>query len=119
MSIADMLRARQRELAASKAAIERDLDDVAVALAALGQGPEDSGAAMPQNSQNAMSVDDAIVRAVEAGQKTPRDILAHLSAKLGVHTTINSVRTRVSKLKNVGRIAHDGMGWVPALPPLI
>ncbi len=122
MSIVDMLRARQQELEAHKAIIDKELGDIAKALGAIetppdgGEdgGPQLTGAAVTQY-QHPMPVDDAIVIAVTNGCKAPQAILAHLRQRLGVHTTIASVRTRVSRLKDRGRLAHDGDGWI--IPP--
>jgi hypothetical protein len=60
-----------------------------------------------------MLVNDAIILAVEAGNKTPVQILRYLKEKLGVDTTLNSVRSRVSPLGQQGLIGHDSSGWVP------
>lgn len=60
-----------------------------------------------------MPVNDAIVMAVNAGCKSPVQILSYLVSELGIKTTLNSVRSRVSPLKQMGRIAHDGSGWIP------
>lgn len=60
-----------------------------------------------------MPVDDAVILAVKAGQTTPRAIRDYMAERLGVDTTINSVRTRVSKLKKLGKIGHNRDGWVP------
>jgi hypothetical protein len=59
------------------------------------------------------SVNDSIVAAVEAGNKTPASILGYMAEELGVATTLGSVRANLSPLKAKGRIAHDGIGWVP------
>ena len=62
--------------------------------------------------EHIMPIDDAIVEAVRSGTRTPAKILAFLSSELGIETTINSGRTRVSRMKNNGRLAHDGQGWI-------
>lgn len=58
------------------------------------------------------SIDDAILEAVANGVQTPAKILDYLSSRLGIDTTINSVRTRVSRLRADGRLARDDGGWV-------
>lgn len=63
--------------------------------------------------RHARPVGDAIVEAVEAGMRTPVAVLDYLSTQMGIHTTIGSVRARLSPLKKEGRIDHDGQGWVP------
>jgi hypothetical protein len=60
-----------------------------------------------------MPVGEAIVEAVGAGQKSPTGIFKYLADELGVHTTLGSVRARLSPLKSEGKISHDGDGWVP------
>jgi hypothetical protein len=64
-------------------------------------------------NKHPMAVGDAIVLAVEAGNKSPKSVLDYLADALGVHTTLGSVRARLSPLKVEGRISHDGNGWVP------
>ncbi|MDT9600029.1 hypothetical protein [Sphingosinicella rhizophila] len=115
MAILEMLLERQKELEAQKAVIEKDLSDVAKAIAAI-NGPASAAVKLEGNQpSHPMPVDKAIVIAVREGSRTPVQILDYLRKRLGVHTTINSVRTRVSKLKNDGRIDHDETGWVPSV----
>jgi hypothetical protein len=66
-------------------------------------------------SKHPMAVGDAIVLAVEAGNKSPTSVFDYLADELGVHTTLGSVRARLSPLKTEGRISHDGSGWVPVV----
>ena len=83
----------------------------------IGQAAQKSSPLAPLPSpapKHPMRVNDAIVIAVGAGMKTPTRILAYLADHLGVHTTLNSVRSRVSPLGQEGRIAHDETGWIPA-----
>lgn len=121
MTIIDMLREQQKELEAKKAVIDRELEHVQKALAAI----EDSGAGGFANAgrvaeenakyQHPMPVDDAIVIAVKNGAKSPTEIHAYLRRKLGLHTTVGSIRTRVSKLRKKGRITHSAEGWLPGI----
>lgn len=122
MHVRDMLLQRQKELKDSIASVQAELEDIDRALAAIGQPVRDIGQPKPEKVtravsssviQHKMPVNDAIVLAVEAGKKTPVNILAYLKDELDVHTTLNSVRSRVSPLKKEGRIAHDGDGWIP------
>lgn len=118
--IAEMLQRKRKELMESAAAIAVDLHDVEIALAAIG-GVVSSESHLAGRGDQAqlpriahpMKVGDAIVQAVNAGHSSPKAILEYLQTELGVFTTLNSVRSRVSPLKTEGRIAHDGNGWVP------
>ncbi|WP_370301653.1 hypothetical protein [Pseudooceanicola sp.] len=65
-----------------------------------------------QRKRDQMPIDDAIIEAVKNGVRSPAKILRFLSTQLGVDTTINSVRTRLSRLKKEGKIAHDNRGWI-------
>lgn len=118
--IAEMLQRKRKELMESAAVIAADIRDVEKALAAIGEPILDelpsagqAAGADATRSAHPMKVNDAVVMAVNAGRKSPTTILDYLHTELGVHTTINSVRSRVSPLKAEGRIAHDGEGWVP------
>lgn len=122
MHARDLLLQRQKELKDSIAAVEAELGQIARALHAMDDRPTEIGQAAkssplaprPAVTKHPMPVNDAIVIAVEAGMKTPTNILAYLAEHLGVHTTLNSVRSRVSPLGQEGRIAHDGTGWIPS-----
>lgn len=119
MHVRDILTKRREELKASISAVEAELKDIDLALQAMGANPEHQTTKLPEASnrfqiRHSMPVNDAVVLAVNAGCKTPVAILQYLKEKLDIHTTINSVRSRVSPLKKEGRIAHDGSGWIPA-----
>lgn len=126
MHARELLLQRQKELKDSIAAVEVELSQIARALRAMDEKPTQIGVQFPPKHdpapppahtsvpQHPMKVNDAIVKAVEAGQKTPTQILAYLKDKLGVNTTLNSVRSRVSPLGQAGLIGHDGTGWIPA-----
>lgn len=125
MHARDLLLQRQRELKDSISAVEAELSQIVRALkamdevpTAIGQfavriAPEPKAALDSRPPKHPMRVNDAIVIAVEAGQKTPTQILAYLKTKLGVDTTLNSVRSRVSPLGQTGLIGHDDSGWIP------
>jgi|GEM_PF-6648880 len=120
-SIREMLVQRHKEIKTALEGLQGDLADVEKALRALGvdAGEVKASAPAPQNVApqavtHSMPVNDAIIKAVEAGNKTPVKILKYLHDELGVMTTLNSVRARVSPLGKEGKIAHDGDGWVPA-----
>lgn len=123
MHARELLLQRQKELKDSIALVEAELSQIARALRAMDEKPTEIGqpltrpAATPSPSappKHPMLVNDAIVLAVEAGNKTPVQILSYLKEKLGVNTTLNSVRSRVSPLGQDGLIGHDGSGWIPA-----
>lgn len=123
MNIRELLTQRREELKVSFSAIEAELKDIDRALKAMGDVPRDSaaGPSMANRFQirHSMPVNDAIIKAVESGRTTPAQILDYLHNVLGIKTTLNSVRSRVSPLKQEGKIAHDGAGWVPAQRRLV
>ncbi|MEM6578317.1 MAG: hypothetical protein AAF678_07485 [Pseudomonadota bacterium] len=64
-----------------------------------------------KKSTGKISLDDGIMRAVKAGQSTPVLILDYVTKKMSIETTINSVRTRVSRLKREGKLMRGKEGW--------
>lgn len=134
MTIAEMLRARKVELEAQKAAILKDLEDVEVALAAILKSGDVAAkahaASVPSKPPAAsyaggnMPIDEAIIIAVRNRARTPAKILVYLKNDLGINTTINSVRTRVSRLKKDGKLVSTALGWMvptegaPQMQPL-
>ena len=123
MHIREVLAQRREELIAGQAAVEAELRDIDLALKAMGgasvKAVEKTSMANRFQIRHSMPVNEAIVKAVEAGRKTPVNILQYLQDDLGIQTTINSVRSRVSPLKQEGKIAHDGEGWVPSQKRLV
>jgi hypothetical protein len=94
-----------------------EVADIDRAIAALSNAPkvENKSAVLSRVSQirHSMPVGEAIVKAVDAGNKSPSDVFTYLENELGIKTTIGSVRARLSPLKSEGRISNDGTGWVP------
>jgi hypothetical protein len=123
MHIREVLAQRREELVAGQAEVEAELRDIDLALKAMGgasaKAVEKASMANRFQIRHSMPVNEAIVKAVEAGRKTPVNILQYLQDDLGIQTTINSVRSRVSPLKQEGKIAHDGEGWVPSQKRLV
>lgn len=114
--IAMLKDAKAKAVAVIKAK-KAEIADIDRAIAAVSNA---SDAAMRTNIfsdvsqiRHSVPVGDAIVAAVEAGEKSPSDILRYLQDVLGVPTTIGSVRARLSPLKAAGKISHDGKGWIP------
>ena len=70
--------------------------------------PREASAQEPKK----LNIDDAILEAIKNGVRAPSPILKFLANHLGVQTTINSVRTRVSRMSKQGRLAHDDRGWI-------
>lgn len=116
--VAILNEAKAKALALVKAK-KAEIADIDRAIAALNGTPkiEATSSILSRVSQirHSMPVGDAIVKAVEAGNKTPNDIFVYMGDKLGIHTTLGSIRARLSPLKSEGKIAHDGSGWIPAL----
>ena len=59
-----------------------------------------------------MPIDAAIIEAVRCGAQKPAAVLKFIQVHLNVDTTINSVRTRLSRLNAEGRVSRDVGGWV-------
>ena len=119
MHVREMLIQRREELKASISAVEAELNDIDLALNAMGGAKPDSEnkkSSMADRFQvrHSMPVNEAIIKAVAAGRKTPVLILDYVQKELGVQTTLNSVRSRVSPLKQDGKIGRDNTGWVPS-----
>jgi hypothetical protein len=114
MAVMEILKSRKVDLQRQVDALDREIKDVDVAIAAILKANDgrEQAASSPQ-AKHSMPVDDAIIRAVGAGMKTPTDILSYLERELGINTTINSIRTRVSRLKKNKKIGHDATGWLP------
>ena len=55
--------------------------------------------------------DDAILQAIEAGNKTPATISEWMREKMGADVNDASTRTRLSRMKAAGKIGRDGNGW--------
>lgn len=118
MRTIDILTDRKAELEKELAEIQSDLIDVKKAIAGImgSEVEQSSDIEQPLHANitgHAMNVDDAIILAVEAGKKTPVTIRDYMAENLGVDTTLNSVRTRVSKLKKLKKIRHGDDGWLP------
>ncbi len=121
MNTVEILKDRRQTLKASISEVEQEIHEIDLALNAIASAGKPqvtavvSGFKMPEQPfQHPMKVDDAIIMAVEAGCKTPVQILKHLHDKLNVKTTIGSVRARVSPLGKSGKISRDENGWKPA-----
>ena len=72
-----------------------------------------TGVVVSSRPKAKMKINDAIVEAVNSGRKNPRGIFDFIENQLGIDTTINSVRVRVSKLRIGGLIAKDAEGYAP------
>lgn len=60
-----------------------------------------------------MTVNVAVIEAINNGRKKPLDILEFIETQLGMKTTIASIRVRVSKLLKSKEIARDSNGYKP------
>ena len=125
MDILNILREQEREvndgitrleaeiesLAARKAEVQAAISAV-LKMRTAADLPTQSVATPRQTEANRMPIDDAIIEAVKNDARAPAAILSFMQKHLGVQTTINSVRTRVSRLRANGRLTHDQRGWV-------
>lgn len=100
----------EREMADIDAALKAlDMQEIARGDSkALFRAPADGG----KRHENPMPINEAIIQAVGNGNGTPPMVFGYLK-KIGVTTTINSVHVRLSKLKSLKKIGHDGTHWVP------
>ncbi|MDP2061764.1 MAG: hypothetical protein Q8J98_01490 [Phaeovulum sp.] len=94
-------------------ALDAKIADLDIAISAL----EDRfGRSKVPDSIDAIApispIDVAIIEAVRSGMHTPAKIHAYIARHLSIDTTVNSVRTRVSRLKSSGKIARDDRGWI-------
>jgi len=66
---------------------------------------------LQETTQRPTSKDDAIIKAIQAGNNTPALISEFMREKLGIPVNPASTRTRLSRMKADGKIKHDGLGW--------
>lgn len=103
------------ERAKACAKYDREIAEIDAAINAVLKNrvsaPPQPHATAIRSSGSPIRIDDAIVEAVSTGTNTPAKILDFLTEHLGIETTINSVRTRVSRLKNEGRLVRGERGW--------
>ena len=114
MNIVEILETRRTELEAQKAVIDKELDDVLIALDAIAakqKGAQKTLVPKPSPPQHSMPIDEAIIIAVRNGNRTPAAVLGYLQRELHLQTTINSVRTRLSRLKRERKIVSTPFGW--------
>jgi hypothetical protein len=123
MSVLEVLRKHKAEVNNQIDLLKKQLKQIDVAInAVVGAGGQET-TVQPQLRQphHSMPVDEAILMAISGGNTTPMTILNYIVSQLGINTTINSVRTRVSRLKSEGKITNGVDGWVIAvandLPP--
>jgi hypothetical protein len=69
---------------------------------APGPIPQDVPPAARSHQSGKMAIDDAILEAVKNEVRAPTPMIKFLEHQLAIHTTINSVRTRLSRLKQQG-----------------
>lgn len=98
--------ARINEYDAAIAAIERVRDHCGPS------GLKVEATVIRRDAPAGMTRDAAIIEAIKNGKRQPAAILDFMSRHLGVETTINSVRTRLSRMKSSGEIQHDKRGWI-------
>ena len=106
---------KSRQLAC--APFDNQIAEIDAAISAIkakrnAAGSTQSESTTPPATRQIMSIDDGIVEAVRNDNRTPANIYIFLERQLGIKTTINSVRTRVSRLKSDGKIARGDDGWI-------
>lgn len=105
MNVHEVLRTRAIEIEAEIETLRNEATQIKAALTAL------DGETTTEDKKP-LKREDAIVEAVKSGQKKPQDIHKFLTRKMGVKMNIGSLRSTLTRLKNDGRIHHDGIGWI-------
>jgi hypothetical protein len=126
MDVLKTLKDQRKQVEASRAeavkVFDHEIADIDAAIDAIvarrqGEARGDSESAPPLKPKGVtgtgqISIDDAIIEAVKNGVHTPMTILTFLKDHLGIETTVNSIRTRVSRLGADDRLARDERGWI-------
>jgi hypothetical protein len=113
VAILNDAKAKAKAIIKAKQAEIADIDRALAALSLPALTAQKSPQAKTSKASGHVSVTDAIVMAVEAGQNNPTDILAWVQLVHNVQTTFGSVRASLSNLKAKGRIRSDHTGWLP------
>lgn len=115
MSARDLLQNRKTEitseierLKAEAAEIEAMLSVKTPVMAAAGAS---APLGIPPEAEVPATKDDAIIQAIAAGNSTPATISAWMRDRLGADVNDASTRTRLSRMKSAGKLAHDATGW--------
>jgi len=114
VSALDFLKKRRSELSAEIGAMNVELSQLDAAINALVTFSDICGVRpvrVVMGAGRPMTIDKAIEIAVWEGRRRPAAILEYLESEMGISTTINSVRTRTSRLKSAGRLVLGQAGW--------
>jgi len=117
MGAVDILRGARAKLANERkelcASLDAKIEELDIAILALQErfGLNASPSSIVEITPKS-SIDVGIIEAVRNGNHTPATIHAFIARHLNIDTTVNSVRTRVSRLKSSGLIARDDRGWI-------
>ncbi len=111
VNILETLQAQREEISAQIKSLKKEMAKVDAAILAV-NSMDDSTSPKVLTYTSKMTINQAIVEAVKNGSSTPKEILAFLEDHLAMSTTINSVRTRVSRLSSEKKIVKSNKGWV-------
>ncbi len=103
----NILENRLAQVAAELEPLQTELREIQTALDAI----RAQDISLSQVESSKLPINDAILEAIRNGQSKPADIHKFLADHLRVHTTRNSVNTRLSKLKKEGVIKSGENGW--------
>lgn len=111
----------EAERAKACAGYDRALAEIDAAMKAIkksrGASSGRKAAKASKGKTSSIPIDEAVIEAVKNGARTPAQIHEFMENTLGVNTTINSVRTRVSRLGRDARLTRDSSGWtLPETP---
>lgn len=95
-----------------KAAILKELETLQAELNEIDRMLDGTPrAATTSTEKTPATKDEAIIRAIEAGNRTPAQISDFMRQKLGIAVNDASTRTRLSRMKSADKLDHDGSGW--------
>lgn len=113
MNVQELLRTRKMEITAARVELDNEERQIDLALNAMVKvkQPETVGATARADKPVPVKKEDAIVDAVQHGQRTPSNIHKFLKKEMGVEINIGSLRSTLSRLKSEGRVKRDASGW--------
>ncbi|MBY5863249.1 hypothetical protein [Rhizobium leguminosarum] len=116
MSVRDLLQNRKTEILSEMERLKNEAAEIEAMLSVKQPVTAMAGAAnaplgIPPEAEVPATKDDAIIHAIAAGNSTPATISQWMRDRLGADVNDASTRTRLSRMKASGKIAHDATGW--------
>lgn len=119
MQVHALLENRRSEVVAEIEKLQAELAEIdramsvlrsSAAMPATGVGVK-AATSQPHGQDMPATKDEAIMRAIGAGARTPATISDFIRNQLGMPVNDASTRTRLSRMKAAEKIDHDGIGW--------